>query len=176
MNNLTIGFRNRNQVVLFTNELQGQISDGKWENSTPRRHYELPCEATAFVATDDSQLGRNFPARSYNFADIELVEIVGDRMINMVKLSQAFPTVPIDELPDMESTARKEIEAWVNYSNGSSTVYWMDKINKTCLTFGVENVEQLIVKLETAMNGIVYTLTDLRRDLNDMKKCWKIVR
>ena len=174
-NNLTVGFRNRNQVVLFTNELQGQISDGMWENARPRRHYELPCQAVAFVATDDTQLGRNFPARTYNFSG-ELVEYVGDRMVNMVKMSLAFPTVPVSEIFDMETNPRDTLTGWLNYSKGGQGVYWKNKIDAACVTFGVETVDQLIVKLETGLATVTYGMKELLKDLNDMKKCWRIVR
>jgi hypothetical protein len=58
--NPTIGFKNRNQVILFEQELKGQISDGMWENSRPYNHWKTPCVAVAIVASTDAEVGRNF--------------------------------------------------------------------------------------------------------------------
>lgn len=162
--------------MLYENELKGQISDGMWENARPNRHYILPCDATPFVAKTDAERGRNFFARAYNFSSGDLIEYVGDRMVNMVKMSLAFPSVPVSEIFDMETNPRDTLTSWVNYGRGGQGVYWQNKIAATCLAFGVENMEQLIVKLETGLATVTYGLKELRKDLNDMKKCWRIVR
>lgn len=88
----TIYFRNQNQVTLFRCELQGQLSDGHWENSLPRDHWTKPCGADVLVAENDTQLGCNFlPRRRYNFANKELLDVVADRMLHWVRITTAFP-------------------------------------------------------------------------------------
>lgn len=181
MNNFTIGFRNQNQVVLFEKELKGQISDGMWENSSPRRHYELPCLAVAYVAKTEAEVGRNFHARTYNFVNSELLDVVADRMINLVKLSQAFPHIALEDIFDIDTNARDTVESWNRYA--STVKYYHDKIVKVCQLVGqtdnvceVMSTEELISKLEAGLNSVTYTLKDLRKDLNEMKACWKIVR
>jgi len=78
--------RNLAQKVLWEQELSGQISDGRWENSSPHSHWEPWCDAT--IVVDPEHVGRNFYARreSYNFSSKELLDIVGDRMLRYVQV------------------------------------------------------------------------------------------
>lgn len=80
----TLVVRNKAQKILFDEELSGQISDGQWENSTPHGHWEPWCDAEVVVGEN---VGRTFYARrdSYNFLNKELLEIVGDRMVEAVQ-------------------------------------------------------------------------------------------
>lgn len=174
--NYTVGFRNQNQVVLFEKELTGQISDGYWENSRPYDHYKLPCWARPFVARTESEIGRNFNARMYNFSAPELLEAVGNRMINLVKLSRAFPHIPLEDIFDIDSTPRAELEAWVKYSVNDKHGYWLAKLNKVCSLLEASSVEEAIVKLEVGFNSVTYTMKDLRKDLNEMKACWRMTQ
>jgi len=170
---IKVGFRNRNQVVLFEAELKGQISDGQWENAGPRNHYKAPCLAVAFVASNEEEIGRNFFARAYNFSNSDLLEVVGERMINQVKMAQAFPHVPINQLLDVETNVRETILGLERYSFGTAGTYYKDKLDKYKTLFGVTTTESLISLLEEKMSAVNYTMKDLRRDLNDMKKCWR---
>jgi len=78
-----IKFRNQAQVILYEEELKGQISDGNWENSRPHNHWRVMCDAVASVG---EPLGCNFkPLRDYDFDDEELVEDVGYRMLEYVR-------------------------------------------------------------------------------------------
>lgn len=85
---LKIVWRNLAQAVLFEQELKGQISDGNWENSSPEYHWHRMCDALSEVSTteDGSDCGPNFaPVRRYNFNDKDLLEVVGDRMLEYVR-------------------------------------------------------------------------------------------
>jgi hypothetical protein len=88
-----IRFSNRNQVVLYECEIKGQLSDGFWENAEPLDHWENMCEAVVKEATGNEKLGcLGFrPAIEYDFADPDLIEVVGDRMIESVKTVICFP-------------------------------------------------------------------------------------
>jgi len=76
----TIRVRTQAQKWLLENELKGQISDGKWENSGPQEHW-MPW-SSATVVVDPDNVGRNFYAQkdNYQLNASELLEIVGDRM------------------------------------------------------------------------------------------------
>lgn len=78
--------RNLAQKVLWEEELSGQISDGHWENASPHDHWEAWCRAK--VVVDPEHVGRNFYARreSYNFSAKELLDVVGDRMLEAVRV------------------------------------------------------------------------------------------
>jgi hypothetical protein len=89
------------QVVLFNEELAGQISDGVWENSKPYNHYKwVPGRDKVSVAKDGELVGlfydttyggelhkgaRFTPPRRYNFCNSLLIEVCGERMIEAVK-------------------------------------------------------------------------------------------
>jgi hypothetical protein len=77
------------QQALMELELKEQVSDGHWENDTPMNHWEALAEAEVVIRPE--KVGRNFKVRKkYNFADEELVSIVGRRMITFVQLARYF--------------------------------------------------------------------------------------
>lgn len=82
-----IVFANRIQAMLFKVEMQGQISDGHWENSMPYGHYKVASSAdVAFSDNSNTHGCHGFsPQRKYNFANRDLFEVVGDRMLEMAK-------------------------------------------------------------------------------------------
>ena len=102
----SINFANRAQVILYECELKGQISDGNWEDSKPYDHWERMCNAQA---TNDSAAPLGcvgfYPIRKYNFADSQLVEIVGDRMVWFVKVYTAFPEFSFDKHWDYDDVS-----------------------------------------------------------------------
>lgn len=78
--NDTITVTSAIQAALLEEELKGQISDGMWENTNPRNHWQRPCNATVVVG---SAPGHNFRLvkNNYNFASKALIDCVGDRML-----------------------------------------------------------------------------------------------
>src|SRR5574343_1017916 len=90
----TIKLATKDQVVLMVCELQGQISDGYWENARPHNHYKGVSGAKVEVANTIDEVGLNFyPQRKYNFAAPMLLECVGDRMLQYVKFARKYPTL-----------------------------------------------------------------------------------
>lgn len=83
----TLRVRNLAQKVLWEQELSGQISDGHWENASPHDHWEAWCDAK--VVVDPENVGRDFWARreSYNFTSKDLLDVVGDRMVEAVRVA-----------------------------------------------------------------------------------------
>lgn len=79
--------RNEAQRILFEEELSGQISDGHWENSRPYDHWGPWTSAVVIVSPDGETVGRTFWAQktAYNFTDRDLLDVVGDRMIEYVQ-------------------------------------------------------------------------------------------
>lgn len=88
---ITIYFENNLQASLFKHELAGQISDGYWENSSPRDHWQRVCRAQVTVDAQNPRVENegSYFLRNYNFANKELIDCVGDRMKNIVMLAQA---------------------------------------------------------------------------------------
>lgn len=98
---LTLKLANVAQLILFCEELAGQISDGVWENATPWEHYKwVPGRDRVSVVGNGELLGlaydatyggelhkgvRFTPPRRYNFCNSLLIECCGERMIETVK-------------------------------------------------------------------------------------------
>lgn len=94
--NNILSFENRVQVELFTCELQGQLSDGRWENSSPHDHWEPWCHAEV---TYGKEVGRNFNVRrdGYCFTETSLLPISnksGYRFYNWYVGEKAFVKNP----------------------------------------------------------------------------------
>lgn len=83
MNKHVLYVRNRAQKELFENYLQGQISDGMWENDdTDERLWDCKVK----VASKRGILGCTFKAiHPIDFCDYDLLDWGTDRMIEVVK-------------------------------------------------------------------------------------------
>lgn len=88
---LVLNLRNQAQVILFNEELAGQISDGVWENARPFNHWKwVPGHDSVGIspAPGFSTLNEAWgfvPPRRYNFCNSLLIEVCGERMIEAVK-------------------------------------------------------------------------------------------
>lgn len=54
MNNLTIHFKNASTMCLYYMEMEGQISDGKYENSRPYDHWKWVCDVNNMIVDGKS--------------------------------------------------------------------------------------------------------------------------
>lgn len=82
--------------IIFMCEMQGQISDGMWENSRPFGHWKKWSSLTWDDVIVSSELfGRVFevPFSKYAFSDRELLKIVGKRLLFKIKLYHMYPQV-----------------------------------------------------------------------------------
>ena len=86
----TIRVRTQAQKWLLKDELQGQISDGHWENSSSNPWQDW---SNAKVVVDPKNPGRNFSTRkdNYQLNSSELLAIVGDRMVENVQTKTSTP-------------------------------------------------------------------------------------
>lgn len=80
----TVRVRTQAQKWLLKNELQGQISDGKWENTANNPWQDW---SGAKVIVDPRNPGRNFNTTkdNYQLNAQDLLDVVGDRMIEDVQ-------------------------------------------------------------------------------------------
>lgn len=94
--------RNEAQKVLFEKELTGQISDGAWENASPHDHWQVWSDCEVRLGTGTPMVvGRTFYARkdNYGFTRSDLLEIIGDRMVEMVRaLGGCWESYDMDDL------------------------------------------------------------------------------
>lgn len=157
---------NANQVVLYKQELVGQISDGYWENSSPRDHWRSPCRASVVVGEEP---GVNFiPHRAYNFNAKNLVDVVGERMMQSVRVAMKFPKL---------SPVAREV-----FENGE---WWWKQTcsNQAMLDHHVEMVAELktvgitnFQEMKTAVDNLdetSYTMKDMRKDLRGINAAFK---
>lgn len=83
--------RNIEQQAAFL-ELDGQISDGYWENASGRYGWQAWVTCEVRVTDNVFELGRTFAARkdNFNFAAPALLDVVGKRMLGIVRIARAF--------------------------------------------------------------------------------------
>lgn len=107
----TLNVRNKAQVVLMNAELKGQISDGMWENAKPTNHWQQITSATVKVGQPLGPVGF-IPKRGYQFSNPQLLEIIGDRMIEAVRDQADLPsydkTALLRDLRDLQRIVRGE--------------------------------------------------------------------
>jgi hypothetical protein len=159
-----IRVQNHVQKVLMLVELQGQISDGYWENSRPYDHWKEPA-SSAVEVSPDGVIGTDFwPERSYNFASPELLEYVGDRMLRFAKAATLFP--------DMSSDLVHYIEYDDLFTRNLRGDYWDEIRSKFTNQYDINNQEQWKSLLEK-IDGVNYTMADMKKDLKVLKEVFK---
>ena len=127
MSRSTLHVTNEFQKLHFINELQGQISDGNWENSRPHGHWQVWCSLKWGDIVVEENYGRTFYAEksNYNFSNKMLMEVVGERMIFAAKLFKLNPSlfgfdwdgnqIP-DDVEDYEWHHEQEVKARARYT------------------------------------------------------------
>lgn len=109
----TLRLRNTAQKTLWECELQGQLSDGRWENSRPMDHWMPWCKAE--VVVDPEHVGRDFFVRrdGYCFTERDLLSIIGDRMLEYVRAATGNPAYSekdmIKDLRDIRKIIKTEL-------------------------------------------------------------------
>lgn len=93
----------RAQKMLFLHEIQGQLSDGQWENARPFDHFEIWCalqDHQVLINPDTSKIGRNFYPRRDRYAllNSDFLKVLESRMIVMCRLVTAFDFDVADQL------------------------------------------------------------------------------
>lgn len=151
----TITFQTRVQAALWKFEIQGQISDGMWENTKPHDHYKFWCSLDARVGED---LGVSHPQMwtkiKDNYSLTKLVEYVGDRMMNVAKMA----TVTDDERAIYAADHIDDENDHMTYADGG----WRPI---------AEVVDE---KTMEKFRAATYTEKDLLRDLREIKRVMKI--
>lgn len=163
-----ITFTTREQQILFSCELQGQISDGFWENSSPRNHYQQ-------ISAANVHLGEEFkmdfyPRRKYNFANKELVDCVGDRMLMYVNISRVFPQATNYDIQRLDSAAHcvayweKELEGATDGWHG----YYVELRQTVANVFCAMSMAEAKAVVDRCNQEGGYKMKDLRKDLKEM--------
>lgn len=165
----TLFVANDAQRIIFEQEMKGQLSDGHWENSSPRDHWKPWCDAEVKV-NKSGLVGRTFWASkdNYNFSAPDLLAAVGSRIINKVRAHmlgfspEAVAEMP-DDLQDYENWHQYAADEAARWSNGHSKGYWAAKIEKLN-SLGVNAATMAAIE---QWDG--YTKRDLKADLAGLK-------
>ncbi len=171
-----INFSNNVQKTLWDNELTGQISDGMWENTRPYDHYRFWCRVESCVDPDNVGVSNAYyEKRNYNFVNKELIEIIGDRMCYMARLSQILD-IPLNSSESYASeiivncSDMKQLIDW--YNNGHPEEYYDKRIK----TVPWEAAEQLWEEFNgpDKKTNFNKTMKMMMAELREIKKIIKI--
>lgn len=164
----TLNCRNPRQVALFHCELQGQISDGKWEN-TSGTGWRQWCDTTAVVNPEN--VGRNFfPKKdNFNLNAKDLLEVVGQRMCVYARLADdGFSVEQIEAIDscflDLDGGYIDEI-----VHQGK---YWDERRAQREALIAANPQLPAVVEFATGDDS-GYGMSDLRADLKDLKVIFK---
>lgn len=140
-------------------ELDGQISDGHWENARPHRHWEVWCDAEVRVASPDQPAGRTFRAikDNYNLAAPALLEVVGLRMLGIVRIARRLG---IELAREMEFDVT--LEGTVDFEPKHPGAYW-DEERARLASYDREAII-------AALTDESYGMNELKADLRGLKK------
>lgn len=150
----TIYFRNFTQKVLWDNELSGQISDGMWENSR-NSNWEFWCSLETEVDMRNPRVDARTNGRTnFNLASPQLLEIVGDRMLAMAKMSKVTDDEIVCKVAEYLEGIKSEEDLHKCLSTASQ--FFQNELNKIS-----DSDFQKWLKVE-------YNQKDMRNDLKDM--------
>ncbi len=153
----TITFANKAQVWLWEGEINGQISDGMWENSSPMNHYKAFWDAD--VRVGNPGLDGVYPKRTYDFANQELLSVVGDRMLFLGKAATAYPNAPDDSARAFQNVMEYKDELL----KGAAKHDFVNKYAEKVMAAVGEDIQTIIKKVEAADYSQARMVTDLRQ-------------
>jgi len=159
---------NVEQAILWENEIAGQISDGFWENASPRDHWQVWCDAEVIV--DEDNMGREFWARRtmYNLTNPELLAVVSKRMLAYVRIGRAYGREHVHDLHyllDLDGNYQG-IPKWLATGKGGP--------RDQKLIAKLKAIDPKLFKL--TLSDTSYTEKDLKRDLCRLKLAMRTER
>lgn len=177
----SLTFRTRTQVALFVHEISGQISDGHWENASPRNHWKAWGAAEILVGP---AIGRDFYANRdyYGLTSPQLLDVVGERMLAYARMALVFDDATVkryaDDFFDLEGNlytvsklkeyaSEEPIPVGCTVGDG----FWSKRLAKLEAMSACE-----LYELESAVNDPTYGMKQLRADLREMSKAMRVVK
>ena len=166
---------NMAQKILFLCEMQGQISDGQWENARGD-HWQVWSDLDWNKVGVGDNIGRKFYAQrdGYNFTNPELLDVVGDRMLYTVNLYKKYPKIvePILEsnhhlLPESYDEAKSVYEGRHIRNVNDPNDYWAQKRKK------LQDAGLTLEMFKDVQDNPVYTEREMKNDLRGLKRAFK---
>lgn len=166
----TIYFRNFTQKMLWDIEISGQISDGHWENSSGESWVFWTSLKTAVDSSNPRVEANIQPSRiNFNLSDKNLLDIVGDRMLAIGKMSKITKDETIVK-------ASEYLEHFVfDKTNEQEKIDKFNNIKNDSSDYRSKYLEPISEELFKKWLDVNYTMSNLRSDLNDMKDIMKTV-
>jgi hypothetical protein len=152
--------------IVFLTEVSGQISDGQWENATPRNHWEAWClrPEQVVVVDDIGKIGRNFYASkdNYGLTSKQLWDIVADRVLMTVNVYELLGEQVLDFICSQTISIPEDV---AEYDRIHESAMHLDEyyLKKLTLLEGAGITREII---EEASKHKFYDRPDL---INDMK-------
>lgn len=151
--------------LLFQSELQGQISDGMWENAGPRNHWQFWSYLNVEFNPEECKVVRNgesgiYPSRfKYGFSS--LYPIVGDRMIKIGQFGKALQSLGIKDFGRFYGSEYmpKTLE---EFKTCKAT-------NKWKYDFVAEYMNDITIEMAIAYYATTYTEKEMKRDIKLIK-------
>lgn len=159
-------------VALFDHELQGQFSDGMWENSGPRDHWKFWCNLEVKKGPEPKVLtDRPWECRKVGYNIASLYEIVGDRMVRLGQMGRAAEKIGMEALSYDQAHAAEYLPATLEEFHKLR-----DGVTKHQYDFAQKYIEAVTPELAEAFYATAYTMKDLRSDVKAIKAAMKTVR
>lgn len=151
-----IHLKSKEAAALWKHEIQGQLSDGAWENSKPRDHWHFWSRCEPVV---DGKIGFSggYPIRqNYDLSVLTKNEVVRDRMIAMINAVKHGKNPMLAEylVSDM----------WLELIKSRKDKYWADKNDAIRKEYGDD-----LDKARELVTG-PYKLSDLKKFLAEIKE------
>jgi hypothetical protein len=140
--------------AIWDDEIQGQLSDGAWENVSPQDHYKYWNRLTSVVGTPPRVEANMTFNKSYSLTT--LISDLGDRMIGYAKMALVAP-----ELSELGDEMPATFEEFKKAQESSPYNYVKEKLAKVS-----DDVAQKFY-------AATYTEKDLRKDLLSIKQAMK---
>lgn len=151
-----IHLKSKEAAALWKHEIQGQLSDGAWENSKPRDHWHFWSRCEPVV---DGKVGFSggYPVRrNYDLSVLTKNEIVRDRMIAMINAVKNGKNPMLAEY--------LVNDRWLELIKSRKDKYWADKGDAIIKEYGDD-----LDKARELVTG-PYKLSDLKKFLAEIKE------
>lgn len=160
----TMGLSSITAVALWECEIQGQLSDGMWENTRPFDHWKFWCHTDAVLAFADRMIlmpeGVHCMKNSYNLNGLR--EYVEPRMLAIGRMARAG--VPVKDCHAAEYMPTS-FEEFKQCKEAGTWKY----------DFVAKHMEAVSVEQAEAFYAATYTVKDLIADLKCIKTAMKTV-
>ena len=165
--------------ALWHGELQGQFSDGMWENAAPHDHWKFWCGLTAVVVNGDPRVvtTHSYECKKAGYNIASLYPIVGERMLAYGRMGRAM------ELSGLGN--RDDAAAFYALTQAAEHLQDFDIITFEGIKlagefpthpWAYESIARVSLPLATAFYGTKYEMRDMRADVASIKRAMKTVQ